>query len=195
MKINTVNIYLNKKGFKPDNVVTLTDVDGKTLKENIDYKLSQYEYTEAVKIFNASRGGEILRQNGDIVETGDMIPDGTRLRLLIRPMSTGYYCTNDAIEVSLYVYSKTLQKAKCKAIVKQYNGDVVFLERSEIVLTDATGEPVDTDQIEIMEHTYRKNDKKGKASVTIKGVNGYGGTCVISFNISAKSVSGEESKP
>lgn len=66
-----------------------------------------------------------------------------------------------------------------------YTGQAIVLDKSQITVK-LKGKIIEQDQYEIVPNSYKNNVKKGTASVTIRGVNNYGGTKTVKFNIRAK---------
>ena len=87
------------------------------------------------------------------------------------------------------IVKQSIGSASVKAAAKVYTGSEVKLEGGDITVTIGKNPPlVMGEDYEIVEDSYVKNINKGTASVTIRGIGNYGGTKVVKFKITAKSL-------
>ena len=178
--------------------VSVVDLDGKALKAGTDYVIGKYTYAEATEVTQKSRTGTVAieREQDEEVNKADIVPAGTVINVEIQYKGNNYTgITSGQFRVTGYAISGV----KVGKIEMTYTGEEI-----ELVEND---EPVEqlknaisykfADGYKLLEYganyvivpgTYTKNVNKGKASVTIKGVNDFGGTKVITFNIVTKPI-------
>lgn len=173
---NRKNIYATK--------VTVTDLDGKTLRAGTDYnKTPVYTYEKETEVIDAENYGTIVRAAGDVVNKNDIVPAGTELNVRIDAKSGGNYTGS---VTGRYRITQTAISSASVSIPKQiYTGQAIVLDKSQITVK-LKGKIIEQDQYEIVPNSYKNNVKKGTASVTIRGVNNYGGTKIVKFSIRAK---------
>ncbi len=185
-------VYKNKKGaYKAS--VTIKDISGSKLAAGRDYnKNLVYTYVEETTLEDGE-GGSITRAAGAVVETTDIVPAGTTLR--VTATGQGAYAGADGEGASLSatyrVVAANISGAKVKVSAKTYlNGRAVTLTQEDLTITmKGAAEPLEygTDYV-IDEDTYTNHTKKGKATVTIRGIGNYGGTKKITYTIGAKQI-------
>jgi hypothetical protein len=172
----------------------LTDADGKTLKEGVDYAIESYVAKYA--------GGEtkVLTKDSIVTEIGTEIT--------VTVIGKGVYAGNgEASELSetYCITARSLKGVKAATITKTYTGEAVELAEEDFVMSrDTAGNVISRltmkdgqstrnlvygKDFEIVEGSYKNNIKKGTASVTIKGCGEYGGTAVVKFKITEKNLS------
>lgn len=191
MTVNDV-VYKNKKGAYKSSV-TIKDVSGSKLAVGKDYEKNLiYTYEEETWLESAD-GSRILRQKDDAVETTDIVPAGTAIR--VTAIGKGAYAGENAdgasISKTYRVVASNISGAKIKVESKSYlNGRAVTLKPEDLTVTfKGVTEPLvyGTDYV-IDANTYTNNVKKGKATVTIRGVGNYGGEKKITYTIGAKQI-------
>lgn len=184
-------VYKNKKNIYATKV-TVTDVNGKTLKAGADYdKAITYTYANPTEVQDASaNGAAVNRAAGDAVENNDIIPVGTVLKVKVTAKEGGGY--SGSLEGEYRITQESITSATVSVPKQTYTGQPVTLDKSDITVK-VKGQPLADDQWEIVPDSYKNNVKKGTASVTIRGVDNYGGTKTVKFTIEAKGVfSGDE---
>ncbi|MCR5503266.1 MAG: BspA family leucine-rich repeat surface protein [Lachnospiraceae bacterium] len=156
---------------------SIRDQNGKTLKAGTDYERT---------VFYKMADGSDIPEN-------TVLPAGTELKVVIRGM--GNY--EGICEGNYRITKKSLNKAKCGASKKNYTGDAIFPDESDITVKIGGKKIPDTEIIngkvitnwEIVEGSCRNNVNKGKATVTIRGVGNYGGRATVTFTIGSKGFS------
>lgn len=173
---NKKNIYATK--------VTVTDLNGKALKEGTDYNKSfTYTYKNETVVMSAANYETAVRAEGNLVDKNDIIPAGTVLAVRIDAKDSGNYTGTLTGE---YRITQAVIFSASVSIPKQtYTGQEITLDKSQITVK-IKGNSVDQSQYEIVPGSYKNNVKKGTASVTIRGVDNYGGTKTVKFSIGAK---------
>lgn len=167
--------YQNKKNIFSTKV-TITDLDGKTLKVGTDYeKQFIYTYKEKVTLDNGT-----VREAGAAVDKNDIIPAGTVLEVSV----TGKKNYTGTLKGTYRIAKASISGAKVTIPVQTYTGRRVAPGKDAIAVKVRGQQQVDSSQYEIV--SYQNNIKKGNASVTIRGVDNYGGTKNVQFKIRAK---------
>ena len=191
MTVNDV-VYKNKKGAYKS-AVSIKDVSGSKLAAGKDYdKNLIYTYEEEIRLENAD-GSITLRQAGDTVETADIVPAGTVIR--VTAIGKGAYAGETAdgafISKTYRVVASNISGAKVKTVSKSYlNGRAVTLKPEDLTVTfKGVTEPLvyGVDYV-IDQETYTNNIKKGRATVIIRGIGDYGGEKKITYTIGAKQI-------
>lgn len=191
MTVNDV-VYKNKKGAYKS-AVTIKDVSGSKLAAGKDYdKNLIYTYEEETRLENAD-GSIILRQAGETVDTADIVPAGTVIR--VTAIGKGAYAGETAdgafISKTYRVVASNISSAKVKTVSKSYlNGRAVTLKPEDLTVTfKGVTEPLvyGVDYV-IDQETYTNNIKKGRATVIIRGIGDYGGEKKITYTIGAKQI-------
>jgi len=151
----------SKKGYRKPSV-TVTDLDGKVLKNGRDFELDT-DYTEPDE-------------------------DG---RVTVSLKGKGNYSGKTGISYRYIKASAQLGKVKAKKLAaKTYTGYSVQLSNADltqILYTGSKSKPeylVPGVDFEVM--SYSNNTKKGTATVTLRGIGAYGGTKTITFKITNK---------
>lgn len=185
-------VYKNKKGaYKAS--ATIKDVNGSKLAAGKDYEKNLiYKYEEET-LLEGVDGEVIVRNVGNTVDTADIVPAGTLLR--VTAVGKGAYAGENAdgafISCTFRVVAANISGAKIKVKTKTYlNGKPVTLnpETEDLTVTfKGVTDPLEygVDYV-IDEGTYTNNTKKGKATVTIRGIGNYGGEKKITYTIGAK---------
>lgn len=184
--------YKNKKNAYKS-IVTLKDCDGSKLAAGKDYdKNLEYAYEEEVQLTDAD-GEVLLRKAGDPVETDDIPPVGTVIRVTAH--GTGSYAGDgdaDAMISTIYrITAADISKVKVTAQAQVYlNGQYVTLTENDLKVTvSGVSEPLQYGvDYTIDDSTYTNNANKGKATVIIRGLNNYGGEKKITYTIKAKTL-------
>lgn len=171
-------VYQNKKNaYVPK--VTVTDIDGKTLKAGTDYeKTPVYTYKNDTMLDNGT-----IRAAGSTVDRNDIVPAGTVLKVAVTAKNGGNY--TGVLEREYRITRANISKTAVTVRKQTYTGQEIRLDKSDITVR-IKGKQVDESQYEIVEGSYKNNVRKGTASVTIRGVDNYGGTKTIKFSIKAK---------
>lgn len=164
------NIYASKP--------VLTDVDGKKLASKKDYDATVvYTYATACTVKQGSTS--VSREQGDVVNSKDIIPLGTILKATVK--GAGNYTG----EISGYyrIVTTSIAKAKVTVLPQQYTGKAVQPGKEDITVL-VNGVPLKDTDYEIV--GYSKNVAKGTATVTLRGTGEYGGTVTAKFKIIQK---------
>lgn len=164
------NIYASKP--------VLTDVDGKKLASKKDYNATVvYTYATACTVKQGNK--EVSREQGDVVDSKDIIPLGTILKATVK--GAGNYTG----EISGYyrIVTTSIAKAKVTVMPQQYTGKAVQPGKEDITVL-LNGVPLKDTDYEIV--GYSKNVAKGTATITIRGKGEYGGTVTAKFKIVQK---------
>ncbi|MCR4651383.1 MAG: hypothetical protein K5662_06470 [Lachnospiraceae bacterium] len=183
-------MYKNRAGnfiSKP----VITDTDGKVLKAGTDYDLKKARYylaEDAAVIRKKGEsptelhaGDEVFKTDTILINESNAAVKGNGVSIRICVAGCKNYIGHQECEYRLI--SKNIASAKlAKSITKEYKGEAVTLTVDEIILMDGKTQ-ISTDDYEIVPGSYRNNNKKGTASVTVRGINGYGGTKKITFKI------------
>ncbi|MCM1267141.1 MAG: hypothetical protein NC302_04475 [Bacteroidales bacterium] len=166
--------YQNKKNIYTTKVV-VTDLDGKVLKAGTDYeKKAVYTYKEVTRLDNGT-----TRQAGEVVDTKDIIPAGTALEVCVS--GKGNY--TGTLKGGYRITQASISAASVTIPAQIYTGRRITPGK-DVMTVKIKGKPIDSSQYEIV--SYQNNVKKGKADVTIRGVDNYGGTKTVKFQIRAK---------
>ncbi len=157
-------LYTGKPGFKQS--ITITDTNGKTLKEGTDYDKNAIIYQ------NANTGERLY-------PSASLLTAGTAVTATVQGI--GNY-TGTAM-ASFRCVKSSIDKASIKVKSKQYTGQAVELNADDItmkvkVITLTSG--VDYEIV-----SYLNNQKKGTAKVTLRGKGNFGGVRTVSFSIKA----------
>lgn len=171
--------YQNKKNIY-ETKITITDLDGKTLRAGTDYdnKTIRYVYKKETTLDNGT-----IRAEGEIVEKDDVIPAGTVLMATAAAKEGGNY--SGTVTGEYRITQATISSASVSIPKQIYTGREITLDKSQITVK-VKGNLVDQSQYEIVPGSYKNNVTKGTASVTIRGVDNYGGTKTVKFSIGAK---------
>ncbi len=153
----------------------LTDTNGKKLMAGTDYKLDGYFYDEDCFV-----NGSESRVTGQAVKAGDVIPEGTVLRM--RLSGKGSYSGTYILRYR--VCGVSIKNASAKIADMYYTGEAVKPARSQITIV-VNGTALGEDDFEIV--SYSNNIKPGTAKVTVRGKGRYGGEKTISFKIIRRS--------
>lgn len=167
-------VYTGKNGnYKTK--ITLTDTDGKALKEKTDY---------TVKYFNGTTGEEIVNTKTKLDETD-----------LIRAEITGTGNYTGTVTKTCGFITKTqdISKATIKIVPQEYTGKAIILDKGDITATikDASNKTVPIELgTHFKVHHYENNVNKGTAKAVLVGIpeNGMGGTKTVSFKINQRSL-------
>lgn len=173
--------FQNKKNIYKTSV-TITDLDGKKLGPGKDYnKNLEYTYSNETKLVDGT-----VRKAGEAVKATDIIPANTWITVTAKASENGTYIGEISDEYRIVPVD--IKGAKVKIDNKQYTGQEIILEKSEIKVT-IKGYTLKPEEFEVIEGSYKNNLKKGTASVTIKGTgNNYGGTKTVNFKIISKNI-------
>lgn len=170
--------YQNKKNIFATKI-TITDLDGKTLKAGRDYlKSVTYTYKNDTTLDNGT-----VRAAGTAVDRSDIIPAGTWIVVTASACAGGNY--TGSISGEYRITRSNISTAKVTIPKQTYTGKAITLEETQITVT-MKGTALTPEQYQIIPGSYRNNVKKGTASVTIRGLGNYGGTKTVKFTIRAK---------
>ncbi len=159
----------------------LMDSDGKNLKAGTDYEKT-FKYAYSVDTFVTNKGKKVFRKAGAAIESGDILPVGTVIKITIT--GKGNY-TGEA--VGLYRIAKgDISKAKVTVKSQEYTGYAVEPGKDDITVK-VGNTTLSKNDYEII--GYRNNVNKGTASVIIRGKGNYCGTKVVKFKIVQKTFS------
>lgn len=185
-------VYKDKKGaYKAS--VTIKDVNGSKLAAGKDYEKNLIYTYEEETLLEGVDGEVIARNAGDTVETADIVPAGTLLR--VTAVGKGAYTGENAygatISCTYRMVAANISGAKITVKTKSYlNGKPVTLnpETEDLTVTfkGVTDPLVYGVDYVIDEGTYTNNTTKGKATVMIRGKGNYGGEKKITYTIGAK---------
>ena len=164
--------------------ITIYDTDGYKLKAGTDYQNSiKYIYKNNTIIQDAKSKSTILRKAGEEIQKNDIIDTGTTLLATIIP--AGSY-TGKAVKAEYRVVSNIIANLKQASILKEYTGEEITLNPSDIRLIPGSNTPLGEGDYQIVPGSYRNNHKKGTATVIVRGQGNYGGVKTIRFTIGAK---------
>ena len=149
----------------------LTDTNGKKLLAGTDYKLTGYFYDEDCTV-----NGSESRLTGQAVKDGDVIPEGTVLRVKL----SGKGAYSGVCLIRYRVCGVSIKTASGKVTDQLYTGSAVKPGKDMITLS-VGGTVLKEDDYEIV--SYSNNIKPGTAKLTVRGKGKYGGEKTISFKI------------
>jgi uncharacterized repeat protein (TIGR02543 family) len=178
----------------------LTDADGKTLKEGVDYTVVGYTAVYP------NGETEALTNKSIVTEVGTKIMITINGKGAYGQTGSASGEEDSSVLVATYrITAKSLKGVKNNLSSKTYTGSAVELTEEDFAagqdgngnilsrLTIKDGKTTKNlifgKDFEIVEGSYKNNVKKGTASVTIKGCGEYGGTAVIKFKIVGKELS------
>lgn len=176
--------------------VTLLDKNGQKLVANKDYdaKNISYYYAKETEV-SLIGGGKALREAGESVNSNDVLPVGTHIRVDVSSGTSTNYSgwTRGIYKIISAEYD--LSKATVKIINKATNSDKYYYTGSEVrpdkkdihVYVKSSGKEIEVESSNFMVQSYSKNIKSGKASLVIKGIGQYGGTKTATYTIAGKS--------
>lgn len=183
---------------------TLKDTNGKVLKAGTDYiKPSGEDYVYVNDTYVTNRKNYVLRYAGSTVQAED-IPDAGSL-IKVRITGKGNYTGETEaiyriIEKQYNIASAKVQFVNSegktvKKLTKEYTGNPVTLQKSELILTrkvkvngKSVTEVIDPSEYEIV--SYTNNTKKGTAKVEIIGTGeNFSGRKIVTFRIGTRKMS------
>lgn len=177
--------YQNKKNNYATKV-TVTDLDGKSLRVGTDYEKTfvyTYKNETTVKTGTAADSGTAVRAAGETVGKNDVIPAGTVLQVKVTAKDGGNY--TGILTGEYRIAQASISSASVSASKQIYTGQEIKPDKSQFTVK-IKGKQVPEDQWEIVPDSYRNNVRKGTASVMIRGLDNYGGTKTVKFTIRAK---------
>lgn len=200
--VTVKDVMYNVKPEKFLAVPTVKESNGKALKAGTDYKKEcAYSYVNQTTVANSGQEN-IVREAGEAVVSGDVMPVGTQVKLTISAPENGNYTGSKSVVYN--IMKADIAKAKIKLGDKEYTGYAVNLTESDFTefkmngtvytvqlngttatLVGADGKPIDGG-FEII--SYTGNVNKGTAKVTLKGTGSFGGTITRTFKIKANNV-------
>ncbi len=131
----------------------------------------------------------MYRLSGDKVDTKDIVPAGTPIRVTVT--GDGKYYTGTVSKVyKIISASESIAKAVVTVADQTYTGKPILVKKSDITITLNNTKLEDNDY-EIVR--YSNNTSKGTASMVINGIGNYGGTKTVKFKIIAKVLSAADS--
>ncbi|MCM1091767.1 MAG: pectinesterase family protein [Muribaculum sp.] len=165
--------------------VVVTDLNNKKMSLRTDYTV-EYQYAEGEKA-------------GQTVADTDQPEIGARINVVIKAGTNGNYTGEKKVSYLIYDPVKDIKSARVTVDASKpilYTGEAITLsdvarmypgENFPISVTarDNTVLVYGKDY-EVVPNTYSKNIFKGTAKVTIRGINGYGGTKVLTYKITPK---------
>lgn len=194
----TINVsdreYQNKKG-KWKSKVTITDTNGKKLKAGRDYdKKITYAYDGITTVKNGKK--EIKRYPGETINSKDIIPAGTIIRVDIK--GKGNY--SGERKVTYRIRKKNISKLKVTVSNFEYTGYEITPGPEDIKVMDGNEEILyksgntNLDRYEIV--GYKNNVKIGIGEITIKAyvnspkldTGNYYGTRTVKFKITPRKI-------
>lgn len=164
-------VYQKKAGVLESSKVTVTDVNGKTLVKDTDYRISGYSYYNDTTL--ADKDGTLRKEKTPVKLQEDIIPAETII--VVNIMGAGNYKGNTTTYIR--VCKKGIASMKVTVKPQTYTGSEIQPGKDQMTVK---GEG----QFEIV--GYTNNIKKGTAKVTLRGVGDYGGTKVVTFKIVQK---------
>lgn len=194
--ISAPDVTYSDKPLKWKSKLVVTDMDGKKLAVKTDYSVDViYTYAD-----DATMADGTTRTAGTTVGEDDIPMAGTVINVTVT--GTGNYSSSDADKLTVTQLYKILAadrdigKGITFAVAdKYYNGSGmnpdtgIVISKSDITFKpDAKHSEFTDDNYEIVPGSYTKNRFIGVASVTLRGINGYGGTKVVKFRIKSKSI-------
>lgn len=168
-------VYQNKAGALAASKTTVTDVNGKTLVEGTDYRVS-YAYLSDTRLAD----GTLKKENTSVDMQKDVIPVETLIAVRINGI--GNYKGNT--QTAIRVCRKSIASAKVTVKAQTYTGSEIQPDIDQITVKMGRDE-LQIGDFEIV--GYTNNIKKGTAKVTIRGVGNYGGMKTVNFKIVQKS--------
>lgn len=165
-------VYQKKEGVLESSKITVTDVNGKTLVKDADYRVS-YLYVNDTYLAD----GTLKKAKATVNLQKDVIPAETLIE--VRISGSGNYKGNNQ-ENYIRVCKKSIASAKVTVKAQTYTGSEIQPGVDQMTIKGG----LQTGDFEIV--GYTNNIKKGTAKVTIRGVGNYGGTKVITFKIVQK---------
>ncbi|MDE6014766.1 MAG: leucine-rich repeat protein [Acetatifactor sp.] len=167
-------VYQNKAGVVAGSKTTVTDVNGKTLTEGTDYRVS-YAYVNDTYLAD----GTFKKANAAVNIQKDVIPVETLIAVKIT--GAGGYKGNT--QTYIRVCKKSIASAKVTVRAQTYTGSEIQPGMDQMTVKIGRDELYAGDY-EIV--GYTNNIKKGTAKVTIRGIGNYGGTKTVNFRIVQK---------
>ncbi|MDE6699529.1 MAG: hypothetical protein K2K10_00715 [Acetatifactor sp.] len=167
-------VYQNKAGVVAGSKTTVTDVNGKTLTEGTDYRVS-YAYVNDTYLAD----GTFKKANAAVNIQKDVIPVETLIAVKIT--GAGGYKGNT--QTYIRVCKKSIASAKVTVQAQTYTGSEIQPGMDQMTVKIGRDELYAGDY-EIV--GYTNNIKKGTAKVTIRGIGNYGGTKTVNFRIVQK---------
>lgn len=162
-------VYSTKAGAWKSKNISVSDLNGKKLSLNTDYRIAGY-YREWACV------NEFTDSNARA---------GASVYVKIVGGSNGKY--NGSAIVAYRISTANINTVKATVPGKmEYTGNPVTLTGKDIKVTNGYYILKEGVDYEIVRDSYVNNVNKGKAKVTIKGKGNYGGTKVVSFTISPK---------
>ena len=168
-------VYQNKAGVLAASKTTVTDVNGKTLVEGTDYRVS-YVYVNDTLLAD----GTLKKAKASVNMQKDVIPVETLIAVKIK--GAGNY--KGELQTSIRVCRKSIASAKVTVKPQTYTGSEVQPGSDQITVKLGKDGELQAGDFEIV--SYANNIKKGTAKVTIRGIGNYGGTKVVNFKIVQK---------
>ncbi len=176
-------VYSNKKDNYVTTIIAIDD-NGKELKAGTDWnKNAEYYYGQNVTVINNKK--EAVREDGDAVVKGDIVPAGTKMKVKIT--GTENYSGEKTLEYKM----KTSDISKAKVTFnKQFyydKGKEIKPEKGDLKLEIKQGKnwvEIPAGSYEILNDSYADNVKAGTGSFRIIGSgNDYGGVLTVKFKI------------
>lgn len=173
------NLVYRKKANIFKQKVALYDNGGKLLSAGRDYeKTVTYEYAKdtVVTIVENRREKSVIRLEGEVVETTDILPVGAEIKVTVRGMNN--FAQNKS--VIFRVIATDIAKARVKIDAQTYKGRPVKLTKEDITVYIGN-QVLKSTEYDII--GFSNNHKVGTAKVTIAGRGDYGGEKTVTFKI------------
>lgn len=167
-------VYKNSAGVVASSKPIVTDINGKTLVEGTDYKVT-YRYADNTQLSD----GKLKKAGEQVNLTTDIIPVETTI--IVEISNLGMYTGKK--QTSIKVCRKSIASAKVTVKPQTYTGSEIQPGTDQITVK-VGGQILSTGDYEIV--GYTNNIKKGTAKVTIRGVGNYGGAKIVNFRITQK---------
>lgn len=166
--------------------VTITDADGKVLKQGKDYSAPIYS---------------VVNEKGESVSLNktDTLPAGSVVTVSVTGLGIYMDEQGTVLSENYRITEKDFTKAKTGSISKSYTGRTIELDKEDFVNKDGTSkiyvgtgkkktELIYGVDFEIVPGSYKNNESRGTASVTIRGIGTYGGNKTLKFKIVRRSL-------
>ncbi len=155
--------FINSKN-KWKAIVNVIDVDGKVLKNGVDYNKVTFSY-----------------EDGSAIGAKDIPVVGTKIKVSV----TGIRNYTGTVYGEYAIVKSDISKLTVKVKAKTYTGSEIKIDKSDITFKSGS-KTVEGVTYEIDDDTYANNVNKGNATVIIRGTDEYGGYKKISYQIKSK---------
>ncbi|MCR4960437.1 MAG: BspA family leucine-rich repeat surface protein [Lachnospiraceae bacterium] len=186
--MTAADVAFSKKPGKYKSAPVLRDSNGKALVEGTDYMIVDYSYADDTDV--SSGNSSYHRNAGETVEKKDIIPVGTRIKILVSGM--GNYGLGDEHgicerSVIYTVRAASIKNATVKLSKKEYTGRAIEPGAEDIKVTvSGSAKPLVLGVDYVIESCSNNVNAGKNAKVTIKGIGNYTGTVTKKFTIKAR---------